>query len=80
MIRCRYEGGHIVIANYNEFEYIRGVSAVIRRWVEETARQLEGGGEETQRNSEIICDSLIYAAYFIMLLENAIASGESEVL
>jgi hypothetical protein len=38
---------------------------------EETAAELEGGGEETQRNSEIICESH-------MLLENAIASGDSE--
>jgi hypothetical protein len=33
----------------------------------------EGSAKETQRNSEIICD-------IIMLLENAIASGDSEVL
>ena len=26
MIRCRYKGGHFVIANYMWFEYIRGVS------------------------------------------------------
>ena len=49
MIRCRYKGGHFKITNFIYFEYIRGVSAVIRRWVAETARQLEGGGEETQR-------------------------------
>lgn len=70
MIGCRYKGGHFEIANYNEFEYIRGISENL--WapgggVRVTRRR--GNGGKLRENSEIICESH-------MLLENAIASGD----